>query len=470
MKLLLFIFLLASVRGTRHNPRLRRSLKSIHPQFDKFHIHSYKGGGSRDHDGSNPIRVVRVRLPDGATKRIDVIEGDTVNEILMQAIKGNELRYCSLPNVFLDPHCLGPVVDGDAQLAKLQLNDGAMLYCQRIAQTVKSDSKTTTDSAAYSFRERKGRNGVMHRDWKELSQEQHNLRVKRQLKPKLTRLSIDHQASENLATYLTSYRNTNLNLDLVSQSPDAGKESKPKPTSRIALLFGKSKTVLNSTGEKETIICVDVIWEPPQKRATVMCYDTLALEKALQDSTGALKLARALGYRLVGWLFSHGPRDFDLSGQDLAITAAVRNAVETSDGTVAGQEVVVVAVRDDFLAEIKSDEKNKKLVGENNTVTFEAYQVSDQSHNWFKFGILDNSLLPKFDRTKKYICDKDFSFVKTTKSVIVDGKNVEKVDTAFFTIPVPIVSHTGSLRCTFTPPTSAEHKIYRAMLKKVRFR
>ena len=172
----------------------------------------------------------------------------------------------------------------------------------------------------------------------------------------------------------------------------------------------------------------------------------------------------------VGWLFSHGPRDFDLSGQDLAITAAVRNAVEASDGSLAGQEVVVVAVRDDLLAEMKSDEKNKKLVGENNTVTFEAYQVSDQSHYWFKRGILENSLLPKFDGAKKHIYDKDNSFVKTTKSVIVDGKNVEKVDTAFFTIPVPIISHTGSLRCTFTPPTSAENKIYLTILKKVRFR
>jgi hypothetical protein len=442
------------------------------------------GGASPDDvpPSATTASVLRVRLPDGSTKRVKVEAADTIAAVISRAT-GARPGAPAPPAAFLDPRFQRPIEDSDAPVADLGLENGAMLYCQKAARKAAGGE----GSDLFAEREKQGKAAVRTRDFEQLSKEQHAVKVERQAKPNCTRLSLDRTTSQKLAVYFAERSRAGAGKEgadkatttttTTTTTKEQGKKAPSGPACRVALLFGRSATGKSKDGDDEVQVSVDAMWEPPQGKATAACYDIASLVKAAKGPSPAMKVASALGYRLVGWLFSHGPRDHFLSAQDIAVTATLRRATAEAaaaageNGEKAGAELVVVAVRDAGLPSTVSEDRVAEEEKGKEDVTFEAYQVSNQAYGWFKDGVLRDVLSEGAAQGSGVLKEgaAAAAVVPTTKTVIADGKSTKEVDSALFTVPVPILAHKGPLRCTFPPPNRPELKANTRLLKRALF-
>ena len=132
---------------------------------------------------------------------------------------------------------------------------------------------------------------------------------------------------------------------------------------------------------------------------------------------------------------------------------------------------MVVAVRDAGLPSTVSEDRVAEEEKGKEDVTFEAYQISNQAYGWFKDGVLRDVLSEGAAQGSGVLKEgaAAAAVVPTTKTVIADGKSTKEVDSALFTVPVPILAHKGPLRCTFPPPNRPELKANTRLLKRALF-
>merc|ERR1712194_152396 len=125
-------------------------------------------------------------------------------------------------------------------------------------------------------------------------------------------------------------------------------------------------------------------------------------------------LAKLLGYKKVGWIYGHPPREKGHIMSAAEIIMAAEFQLEAADGVKPTPFVTVkVTVADD---------------GKN--ISFEAFQVSLQCMEMVSEEALEVNLEdPK-------VCS-----VNDTFTAVVEARNVKKVETNFFLTLVPIVQH-----------------------------
>jgi len=435
-------------------------------------------------DGASSTLTLRVRLPNGQTKRITATPNDNIGAVQKRA----GLNGRSTP-VFLDAKCETAIAE-DASVESLKLESGAMLFCAAATSTKTVDGPTTESpkqSDVFAARSRKTAQQSAS-TFEGLSAERAGLTATRQKDPNCTQVSLDSGMSQQLAAYLAS-----------PERGGGGDDEKKKKPRRVALLFGTSKPKaggLAGSGPSKQLkggllkgaegyeTTVEALWEPPQPGATFEAYDSVSLERAIKGCP-ALSVAKGLGLSLVGWAFSHPPRDHFLSAKDILLTASLRRSVEKTEGKAAAAALVVVAVRDATMGpaagtnanadSTKASAKKKSpppsgtsgAVGGASSqegVTFEAYQISNQAYAWALDGTmkgfppLQSSPPPKggdgHAAAVGDIADAEATTVTMSRVVVAEGKEVNRVDGALFAVPVPIVTHGGGPLATRFPPAN----------------
>jgi hypothetical protein len=206
-----------------------------------------------------------------------------------------------------------------------------------------------------------------------------------------------------------------------------------KKTRKVALLYGN----VYSNGS----IAVEVIWEPLQFKSTDK-YDIDSLITAARGSE-ATSIARMLGMKLVGWLFTHQPRDYFLSDRDIITAAGVQVIAE--EGGI--DCCVTISVTDPRLAYKQGD------------VVFEAYEISNSAYE------LVSSKAIIASRND----DADANSMMCVGDVVLSQKLCSELDTSLLTVPVPLVSHSGWLRSSFPMSTELKAADYRRHLAHILF-
>lgn len=181
---------------------------------------------------------------------------------------------------------------------------------------------------------------------------------------------------------------------------------------------------------------VHALWVPPQKLAGQL-YDC---EFSLRDnnlsysaiSSGTLSpiqrvihLASMLGLRPVGWVYTYEP----IPGDDR----------ETSEVPILGRDAVVAGWIQSFIMETVGREEGNAFVTlamEAPTGATEAFQISDTCVQMAAEGVL---ILPEdmeeFSASSRY--------VKTSDPIMVNGGEMQEVDTLLFLINTAMLGHTG---------------------------
>ncbi len=178
---------------------------------------------------------------------------------------------------------------------------------------------------------------------------------------------------------------------------------------RFGLCYGKV------TEEKE--VEVHAIYEPPQAGDS----EAYALSDSLEDRTRADKLAKMLGFELVGVVFSARQRKAVLSGRDVVVAARIASTLEESK-----REMFVI---------IKVG-----VVSDNGETAFESYQISDLAHELYRMGDVFAPEEEQKPNGGKVAC---------TREVLIEGRDARKIHTEFFLNNVPIRALDSWLRSEF---------------------
>mmetsp|Transcript_15404 Transcript_15404/g.25445 ORF Transcript_15404/g.25445 Transcript_15404/m.25445 type:complete len:576 (-) Transcript_15404:27-1754(-) len=167
---------------------------------------------------------------------------------------------------------------------------------------------------------------------------------------------------------------------------------------RVGYLYG--------TTDKDKTVKVEAIYEPPQ-RGTKEKFELLEDKEAQRVE----QLAALLGYKPVGWIFSHPKRDYSMSNDEVLKAAELQAKY--------GNEFVTLVLFE-----------NKEGM-----YSFEAFQLSDQCTQLYKDGALLPSDNPKTTRT--------------SVPVIVERADTLSVDNHLWIVTLPIKDHVGMLGSEF---------------------
>eukprot|EP00178_Gracilaria_changii_P006325 TRINITY_DN208_c0_g1_i1.p2 TRINITY_DN208_c0_g1~~TRINITY_DN208_c0_g1_i1.p2 ORF type:complete len:456 (-),score=67.69 TRINITY_DN208_c0_g1_i1:9765-11132(-) len=157
------------------------------------------------------------------------------------------------------------------------------------------------------------------------------------------------------------------------------------------------------------------IYEPPQSGSD-QCYK---LDDEGDMTQRADAVAQLLGLQRVGIVFSARPRKCILSGMDVVFAA--RMAKQLTDEQKKSFVVLVVTT------------------AETGETLFEAYQISDLAMQLYADGVFEEQEQQK-PNSGRVLCKED---------VLVEGKDVRKVHTEFFLLNIPIKSCDSWLRTAF---------------------
>lgn len=195
--------------------------------------------------------------------------------------------------------------------------------------------------------------------------------------------------------------------------------------------------VLYGTVDRESgVVSVSAIFEPPQHgdptlyhpaRAAAAADGAEGAADADRATAEADRLARLLGMRRVGWIFSHRAdgRDHALSARDIGMAAKLQLEAESDDSDDEASA--------DAFAHFVTIEVSIQSQGERH---FEAYQLSEQCVEMARAGVL----MPTSDGSE----------MRTLEPVKVEASETTAVDTDFFLVVVPITQHEGGpLRTAF---------------------
>eukprot|EP01018_Ginkgo_biloba_P017489 Gb_01547 [translate_table: standard] len=217
------------------------------------------------------------------------------------------------------------------------------------------------------------------------------MRIERQEKPHSGSVSFDRDAANAFQHYVN--------------------ESLAFAVKRGGFMYG--------TVSDEFDVSVNFIYEPPQQGTE----DDLLLFRDADEEKQVEAIAIGLGMRRVGFIFtqtvSQNKRDYTLSNVEIRQAAELQGESELKEWITA---VVKLEVNEDGGADVH----------------FEAFQLSDQCVKLYKEGwFVDDcaGLDPKITRT--------------TKDVVILGKDTRDVDNDFFLVLVKILDHQGPLSTTF---------------------
>jgi hypothetical protein len=191
---------------------------------------------------------------------------------------------------------------------------------------------------------------------------------------------------------------------------------------RFGILYGRfERPRYNADGvvldgdENARGTMVDAIYEPPQAFdpdvGVTLLHDPDA--QRVETIAGLMQLVR------VGYIISHKPRDFALSGAELIHVARTAVAVGIK-GAKRGTAILVA------------------IPSEAGHVAYEAFQPSKQCLRLVRDGVLTHDL-------------NRMDFVRSTCPLRVAKQPTHAIDTHYFTVPIAIRAHTGPLRSDFSP-------------------
>jgi len=167
----------------------------------------------------------------------------------------------------------------------------------------------------------------------------------------------------------------------------------------------------------------EVIYEPPQQGSHEM-YIPKTPEDAGDMNYRADAVAKSLGLRTMGMIFSAKPRKCILSGMDIISACELIVQLEKSMEDIAlARQFVIITV----------------ALAEDGQTLFEAYQLSDQCIDMYK----EDAFLPLSEQKP------NSGKVKLRDPAIVEGKEVTSVHTEFFLMNVPIRGHESWLKSSF---------------------
>ncbi len=220
-------------------------------------------------------------------------------------------------------------------------------------------------------------------------------------------------------------------------------KAKVQIRNKCALLFGtvnkervdqsamKTRTSL-STPLYEMKMCevvkVHAVWEPPQKGSNEECYDAKKFVKG-KEVERAKEVAKALGMKPVGWIYSYSD---DRQGDSVDGAAA---ASGEDSLPVWGRDIVVGAQGQiENMQQLGRDEgcKYVTLALDCKSGATEAFQLSNTSVQMVAEGVL---AIPK-DKVME-------RFVQTQESVSIDNKETTDLDTVFCLVNTAMLSHEG---------------------------
>ncbi|KAL6065293.1 Nuclear pore localization protein NPL4 [Balamuthia mandrillaris] len=219
---------------------------------------------------------------------------------------------------------------------------------------------------------------------------------------------------------------------------------------RIGLLYGNYSTDTNR-------VTVDVIYEPPQQHQQTedgvdlsFSSSTFLLDTAGEEIAKADELAALLGYKRVGWVFSHeGEREHVFTSQEVVVAAEMQSRLMKEDPLMAKYFVTL-----------------KVFPTEDGMSSFEAYQLSDQAVKLQESGVLKP-------------IQRDAAVCQLREEVLMHRagagrKDATEIDPTVLVVPVALDSeYQGALRADFpienrpeSPQTTESLKAYLLARKK----
>ncbi|CAM9593498.1 unnamed protein product [Ectocarpus sp. 6 AP-2014] len=393
--------------------------------------------------------TLRVRMPDGAVKRVKATGADTIDGILgklgMEKGDGGSGEGLST-----DASAGSSTADGATSVAALGLGNGDFLYVKsdsaaRAAAKAKSDALGRMKAAVVGDKTG-GRKFVpfpQHarppppratkrvKTWQDIEAMQaQTFSLKPQKDSNVKKISVEQSAMDDFVGYL---KQTGLRKH------------------RCALLFGRVSPSTNG-------VKVEAMYEPPQQQpqqqeggsssSSSSTYDPSALAEAARaavaaatledggsgeceaegsaaaaDVARAVRVAGLLGLRLVGWCLSHDKREHFMAASDVATAAALQLMSMADKGKEEGVLVATVTV------------PVNATTGEMAT---EAFSVSNQTVQMFSEGVLGH-----------HQPEPTASRVTTTAAVKEGSKETTTPETLGLICNVAIVQHEGVLQTRF---------------------
>ncbi|CAM9142333.1 unnamed protein product [Laminaria digitata] len=416
-------------------------------------------GGSSSSSASAGL-TLRVRMPDGAVKRVRATAGETVDDIMSKiGMDGGE----SGEGLSTEAAAGSNAAEGSASVAALGLRNGDFLYVKsdaaaQAAAKAKSDALDRMKAAAASATA--GRSKFVPfpdharpppppaakrvKTWQDIEAMQaQTFSLKPQKDSNVKKISVEQSAMDNFVGYL---KETGL-----------GKH-------RCALLFGRISPSTNG-------VKVEAMYEPLQQGDGAspegFPYDSSAVTEAAKvavaaaaqeggasdaenceaepsvaaaDVVRAIRVAELLGLRLVGWCLSHDKREHFMAARDVVTSSALQLMSMAAKGRQEGVLVATVTV------------PVNKTDGE---VATEAFSVSNQTVQMFSEGVLaDHQPDPTSDRRDGV--PNLAPSVTTTVNVKEGGKETQTPETVGLVCNVAIVKHEGVLQTRFPPANRAD--------------
>lgn len=193
-------------------------------------------------------------------------------------------------------------------------------------------------------------------------------------------------------------------------------------TERVEKTPKKARTSLSSQAsdtEYCTVAKVQAVWEPPGQKPTNMVYDTDIGANLLGSNPRVLEIATHLGLVPVGWMFSYQNNRHEdddalpIHGTDIQTGASLQIAnMKSRLGRSEGAKFVTLAM-------------------DANSGATEAFQLSDVTVQMVAEGLLATD-------------DKNSRHVPTKHAVLVDGKEVKKLDSVLCLVNTGLLPHVGS--------------------------
>ncbi|CAM9679841.1 unnamed protein product [Pylaiella littoralis] len=411
--------------------------------------------------GSNPSSLtLRVRMPDGAVKRVKATATDTVDGIMAKL--GMDGGGGAGGGEGLSTDASGSVAAGSASVAALGLGNGDFLFVQsdsaaRSAAKAKLDALGRMKAAVAGGKAHGGkfvpfpdqarppppRATKRIKNWQDIEAMQaQTFSLKPQKDSNVKKISVEQSAMDDFVGYL---KQTGLGRH------------------RCALLFGRVNPSTKG-------IRVEAMYEPPQQQqgssssssSSSSSYDSSSLMEAsrvavaamagkdgaaataaasetcetggagggstaaaaaAQDVARAVRVAELLGLRLVGWCLSHDKREHFMAATDVVTASALQLMSMAEKGKEEGVLLATVTL---------------PVNTTNGEVATEAFSVSNQTVQMFSEEIfVDHQPDPIADR------------VTTTVVVKEGGKETQQPETLGLICNVAIVQHEGVLQTSF---------------------
>ncbi|EME30742.1 Nuclear protein localization protein 4 [Galdieria sulphuraria] len=388
--------------------------------------------------------IIRLRLPDGSTKRVEANDDKTVSTLL-DFLKEDWLHIQAFRSL-KDTEALNL----DATVEDLGLKHGDMLYLKGISagggdivdypketgtSVVDRDQQNSPfDSQGNGFQPKlttrclHGPRGMCeHCMPKEDPQERYR-RALEQLHGLRGGSIAALEAAEAMKFHIKAQEESYTNSVSVDHAAafsfQANLVSIGFQQQRLGFLYGRI--------EDSSFVFVDCIYEPPQS-GTYQIYKLESPEEnpdAAESKKRADKLASLLGLEKVGWIFSSKPRKCIFSAVDILTACQFQCEAEEMHGKDVSKTFVTITVS----------------VTEEGMTRFEAYQISDLCLDMYKASVFAPVEQQKPNSGK----------IRTKEEVIVEGVECRSIDTDFFLVSVPIKDHHSWLKNNNFPVENRE--------------